>query len=508
MRDHFVVLGWTNQAKIDVLELKERTLQSRIADLAASISKLKEERSILQNRLNSFMKLEEYRDFRDIDWRSVALEIQELEEERRELETASDVLKQLTERLKGLENEFATLNSLVQEKIGKRGRLDGDIERTESDLEEANSWIESSESLTPELVDALDAVRQEAVGEQQITLDSCSKREQDCRAWLQNKIDSVDKRLSNLNSKIIEAMKEYTTLFPLETQEVDVSIDASDEFEKMLIALNADDLPRFKSRFKELLNENTIREIVYFQSQLAREREMINEKISRINEALSKIDYNPNRFIVLEAQVSLDAEIRDFQTELRACTEGTLVGSDDSQYSEEKFLQVKSIIERFKGREGQTDQDRRWTGKVTDVRNWFSFAASERWREGGAEFEHYSDSGGKSGGQKEKLAYTILAASLAYQFGLEWVAGRSRSFRFVVIDEAFGRGSDDSARYGLELFKQLKLQLLVATPLQKVDIIEPYVSSVGFVQNEQGNASKLRNITIEQYRTERELSAG
>jgi uncharacterized protein YPO0396 len=46
------------------------------------------------------------------------------------------------------------------------------------------------------------------------------------------------------------------------------------------------------------------------------------------------------------------------------------------------------------------------------VRNWFVFAASERWREDNAEHEHYADSGGKSGGQKEKLAYTVLAASL------------------------------------------------------------------------------------------------
>ena len=83
------------------------------------------------------------------------------------------------------------------------------------------------------------------------------------------------------------------------------------------------------------------------------------------------------------------------------------------------------------------------------MRYWFVFAASERWREDHSEHEHYSDSGGKSGGQKEKLAYTILAASLAYQFGLEWGAVRSRSFRFVVIDEAFGRGSDESAQYGL-----------------------------------------------------------
>ena len=128
---------------------------------------------------------------------------------------------------------------------------------------------------------------------------------------------------------------------------------------------------------------------------------------------------------------------------------------------------------------------------------------SERWREGDVEHEHYTDSGGKSGGQKEKLAYTVLAASLAYQFGLDQGDSRPRSFRFVVIDEAFGRGSDESARYGLELFERMNLQLLIVTPLQKIHIIEPHVASVGFVHNDEGRSSMLRNLTIEEYRAEK-----
>ena len=98
----------------------------------------------------------------------------------------------------------------------------------------------------------------------------------------------------------------------------------------------------------------------------------------------------------------------------------------------------------------------------------------------------------------------VLAASLAYQFGLEWGAQRSRSFRFVTIDEAFGRGSDESTRYGLDLFKKLNLQLVIVTPLQKIHVIEPYVSSVGFVHNEDGRNSLLRNLSIEEYRAEQE----
>lgn len=298
-------------------------------------------------------------------------------------------------------------------------------------------------------------------------------------------------------------MSVFKEEFKLETAEIDISIAAAFEYRNLLNRLNADDLPRFEARFKELLNVNTINEIANFNAQLARERETIKDRIARINESLTQIDYNPGRYIVLESQPSADADIRDFQTELRACTEGTLTGSEDAQYSEAKFMQVKHIIDRFRGREGLSEQDRHWTAKVTDVRNAFIFAASERWREDNTEFEHYSDSGGKSGGQKEKLAYTILAASLAYQFGLEWGELRSRTFRFVVIDEAFGRGSDESAQYGLKLFAKLNLQLLIVTPLQKIHIIEPYVNSVGFVNNENGRASKLRNLSIEAYREEK-----
>jgi len=195
--------------------------------------------------------------------------------------------------------------------------------------------------------------------------------------------------------------------------------------------------------------------------------------------------------------------VRDFQQELKQCLSHTL--ADAEIYNEAKFLQVKAIIDRFNGRDGFAEQDRKWTRKVTDVRNWFTFSASERWREDNSEKEYYSDTAGKSGGQKEKLAYTILASALAYQFGLEWGTVQSRSFRFVVIDEAFGKGSDESTRYGLELFRKLNLQLLIVTPLQKIHIIEEYIRSVHYIYNENGANSMVRNLTLAEYQAAKEL---
>ena len=498
------VLGWTNKAKIATLEANARQLESRLAGLASHISELQREQKQIKNRLETLSKLDEYRDFCELDWQSMAVEVERLKNEKKQLESASDLLLELTNRLNALVLESQNTENQLTEYRDKRSKTEQKkIDAASLRLQTQAVLDDPANAPDSARLAALEALRSEALGEHHLSVESCDHREQDMRAWMQRQIDNEADKLRRLGDKIIRTMTEFRQGYPLDTQEMDVSIEAAGEYRLMLEKLNADDLPRFEARFKELLNENTIREVANFQSQLNRERETIKERIAHINESLVQIDYNPGRYIVLEAQAAQDAEIRDFQGELRACTEGSLTGSDDEQYSEAKFLQVKQIIERFRGRQGQADMDRRWTSKVTDVRNWFTFAASERWREDKTEHEHYSDSGGKSGGQKEKLAYTILAASLAYQFGLEWGAVRSKSFRFVVIDEAFGRGSDESAQYGLKLFQKMNLQLLIVTPLQKIHVIEPFVAGVGFVHNEEGRSSKLRNLTIEEYRAEK-----
>jgi len=116
-------------------------------------------------------------------------------------------------------------------------------------------------------------------------------------------------------------MSNYNAAFPLDTDSIDASLQSVLEYEKMLADLKSDDLPRFKLRFKALLNENTIREIAQFNSYLVKERDEIASRIDQINESLKKIDYNEGRYIVLEPQHTQDADIRDFCADLRACTE-------------------------------------------------------------------------------------------------------------------------------------------------------------------------------------------
>ncbi len=498
------VLGWTNAPKQAALEAELRGLEARTQEAAARWQALESKRKELQGRAESLSKLAVFDAFRELDWQPVAAEIQRLEEQLHELESASNVLQALEQQLSRVERELERTETKKHEVERRLARLEMQEEAARKVLaaceQQQREATEEMRACYPRVASLCEAV----LGGSALEADACDERERLVRDELQRHIDTESKRLVRVRDDIIRAMQAYRAAFPLETQEVDASLEAKGEYVAMLARLRSDGLPDFEARFKSLLNENTIREVANFQAQLHRERQDIRERIETINGSLRAIDYNPGRYIVLETSASTDPDVRDFQHDLRACTEGTLTGGEDEAYSEKKFLEVKRIIERFRGREGHTEADARWTRRVTDVRNWFSFSASERWREDGREHEHYTDSGGKSGGQKEKLAYTVLAASLAYQFGLQWGETHSRSFRFVVIDEAFGRGSDESAAYGLELFRRLNLQLLIVTPLQKIRVIEPYVSSVGFVHNEQGRSSKVRTLTIEEYRTERQ----
>lgn len=497
------VLGWDNRDKIKALEAEADSLARQGQALARQLNAWETERKALDKQLLNLHSLTLFTDFSELDWRPLASELERLEQERKSLEEANDKLRELEHQLQELEAKLAENDAALTNSSKEEGANQAKRETATVQLDDNRATLEAAGDDERACFPKLAEYGDEALADRTLTVESCDNQQSDLREWLQQRIDQYDKQLGRLRERIIDAMRQHQNHWPLESRDVDCTLAAGGDYRAMLDELRCDDLPRFERRFKALLNENTIREVAAFQGQLHKERQAIRERIDIINRSLQGIDYNPGRYIALLPESTTDQEVRAFQQDLRACTEGALSGNEEEQYTEQKFLQVKQIIERFRGREGNGDLDKRWTQKVTDVRNWYVFSASERWREDDREYEHYSDSGGKSGGQKEKLAYTILAASLAYQFGLEWGEQRSRSFRFVVVDEAFGRGSDESARYGLELFKRLNLQLLIITPLQKIHIIEPYVSSVGFVHNRDGRQSQLRNLSIEEYQAEK-----
>jgi uncharacterized protein YPO0396 len=502
------VLGWTNERKIDALLRQASALQGKLSALTDAEGRLKGELDAAIKRGQVLAGLDQTSEFAEIDWQSTVNRIAELTDEHTRLKAASAELAKLDADLKTVTSAISDVERIKSAADGRLGAVENRIADANARLGEARQILadlgcEHARTRFTAISDLLGKIGHEPPG----TAAACDKAETAAAAVIVEITERRAERRARLSSRIVNAMGEFRRQYPVETSELDNAVESAAGYRELHKRLTDDDLPRFQQQFKTYLNQNTIRDIAGFQSQLNKQADVIRERIDTINASLVDVDYNPGRYIRLQAQLTPHQEVRDFRADLRACTDGAVsagAGDGDDQYSEQKFLQVSRIIERFRGREGQTEADRRWTRFVTDVRNWFLFAASERYREDDTEYEHYADSAGKSGGQKEKLAYTILAASLAYQFKLEWGAAKSRTFQFAVIDEAFGRGSDESTRFALELFERLGLQLLIVTPLQKIHVIEPYVNAVGFVDNPTSSASRLQTLTIEEYRARRE----
>src|SRR5262249_43973453 len=139
--------------------------------------------------------------------------------------------------------------------------------------------------------------------------------------------------------------------------------------------------------------------------------------------------------------------------------------------------------------------------KVTDVRRWFDFAARELENATGAERGYYEDSTGQSGGEKAKLAFTILVAAIAYQYDINPDRPTSDRFHFVVIDEMFSKVDDQYSECAGELSRNFGPQLLLVAPLDaKALVPEPYVGCyLHVVKDAQTSRSEVFGMTAHEF---------
>jgi len=499
------VLGWTNEQKIDALVTHAARLHDRLSKLHATVDGAQRKRKAVDEQLKKLFGLREQTSWEELDWHALVARVTELRAEEQRIRLSSNELATLTAERDDVRRELKALQTKLDALQRERGGAETRQQTAREQLADVDRILgdEDATAAASDWFPSIDAFVSTDIDVPIIDLTNVRDVHHAASEAIRKRKEELASKQSSLGQRVVRAMDAFRNAYPHETAELDNSLASAVEYRALHARVSTDDLPRFEREFKDYLNQNAIREVAGFSAQLNKQEELIRERVETINESLYGIDYNDGRYIRLVPDRTPNTEIREFREELRGCTDNIIGADDPDQYSEQRFLQVKRIIDRFKGREGSVDQDRSWTRRVTDVRQWSVFSASERWRSDDSEYEHYTDSAGKSGGQKEKLAYTILAASLAYQFKLTFGTTRSKAFRFVAIDEAFGRGSEISTRYALNLFTSLGLQLLIVTPLQKIHVIEPHVSAVGFVDNLNGNYSRLQCLTVDEYRRRR-----
>ncbi|MBK8396318.1 MAG: ATP-dependent exonuclease SbcCD, C subunit-like protein [Leptospiraceae bacterium] len=491
------VLGWNNKEKIHSLEKDLLQMEEENKDLEDKISQGEKGLKRIEKRILSLENILEFKDYHELNWKKIAIEIKALKEKLLEFTNSSDKLKTLTEILNEITNKLNDFEKNKTIEVEKLGGLKEKINELNKKLSDNETYLNF---LTKNEKDIYFPKLESRIVFNTLEIHLIEQEEKKLRFEIDSELKKWDASIREIEKNLIRLMANFKRSYPTETNDFDASIESIPEFKQLFGKLKEEDLPRYEEDFKKKLNKEIIGKIALFKEFLELKAREIKTKIGEINRSLKDIEYNRGTYIILNLDKTNDDEINRFQASLKNCLSDSVVTKTEF-YDEERFEKVKAIIDRLSS---GVESERKWREKVTDVTRWYEFSATEKYLSDDSEKESYSGASGKSGGQKEKLAYTVLASALAYQFGLEWNETRSNTFRFVVIDEAFGRGSDESTRYGLELFKKLNLQLLIVTPLQKIHIIEEYISACHLVTNKEGKNSSIKNLTIEEYRLEKE----
>ena len=509
LNKQFYILGWDNKAKIKAIESELKKIDNQIIDFEKEKKKIEKEKEKLEQENENLINFKNFDDFQQLNWQETQIEIQNLEEDKENLSESSDQLKELIRQIEEIKKQIEEKEKhekLLNIQVGGYEKTIETLkisEKTNNNILEKYNHVKIEKYFTElkqyitindytlDNIDSSQENTQKAVNKisGNITLklnENKSKIEKDMRIFI-NPDDEIKKKFPTWNAEIINLKDE---------------ISYYKEFEKILTVIKNDNLPSLKERFRKKLKKDIINQITTFKAELEKTETQIKTKIDELNDhSLKQINYseNPKTYITIKYDKDdIDKAIKNFQFDLKGIMQAyAMEYKSEEQTFKNTFNQIKKLIESLT----KNDNQRK---KIIDVRNWLSFSAIEKYRADNEQKQYYEDSKGLSDGEKTKLAYTILASALAYQFNIQLNETKQKSFRFVVIDEAFGKIDPANAEYAMRLFENLKLQVMIVTPLDKINIVENYVKHYAYVEKKENNRSKVFNLDEQEYKTLKE----
>lgn len=487
------VLGWDNREKRRHLAVGLAAAREALAGFDRGVADLNGRLAELARRQSLLAEVERVSVFDEIDFARHDRQIENLEAERRSLEENNEVVRLLKQRLEAAEQAGEGLQvrrDALMQGAYELQRWVAEADRLLQNAEAALRTREASGELAAHRASFPDL--SERLGGRPPSADDLVEKEQSVQQALRAELEQARRELAPLHAELCGAMVRYLRAFTDEQADLGGTPEYLTSFRRLLQQIESDDLPRHERRFKERLNEKVTHEIGLLHAALQGERGEIEGKIEVLNQSLRQLQYRPGTFMRLEPRPVRDVEIVAFQDALRECLAHTFEGTLEAD--EARYLKIEQFLTRLRDEE-------RWREKVTDVRRWFDFAARELAHGTNEERDYYQDSAGQSGGEKAKLAFTILVAAIAYQYDLDPDRPRSDRFHFVVVDEMFSKVDDQHAEYALNLFKQFGLQLLIVAPLDaKARVTEPYVGCyVQVVKDAQTSRSQAYMMTAQEF---------
>ncbi|MBN7136386.1 hypothetical protein A7A76_16745 [Lysobacter enzymogenes] len=292
--------------------------------------------------------------------------------------------------------------------------------------------------------------------------------------------------------KILSSFQNFLQRWPEEGGELQASLSSAPDFFAKLQRVEVDGLPQHEERFLDLLSKQSMQRLAELNRHLVEAKKNIQTRLDDVNMALETVPYNPDSFIQIRVQDLGLEEPREFRRVLAELFSRHNQG-ETAELAEAQFIALRKLILDLKA---EDPAKRRWRETVLDVRKHVEFVADELEQRSRALIENYGGGGGKSGGQRQKLTATCLAAALRFQLGGS--DGGDPSYAAVVLDEAFTKTDNDFTATCMRIFTELGFQMIVATPIKSVMTLEEFVGGATFVSIRNRQVSSLLHIDYDQ----------
>jgi len=487
------VLGFDNREKLTLFQQQAQELADAISALTSKINLLNEQDILNAKRALQCQTLVNMQ-WQEIDVLPLIERISVIEKQIREMRDDNIKLREITERI----NEQKYLVSQTEKELRETTIK---YEKTIEQLKELKDRLNEIQndpslvSLTPFQKEGLDGYFARIT--ENVRLDNLEKTTTSVVQVLNKESEDVNCDIAGYEKEIEKIFTEFKRSWPLDAGDLDTTLSSASDFFSRLTRLETDRLPAHEQRFFELLQNQSHQNLAALSAYLNNARKTIMERMDLVNDSLRKVPFNQSEnqktYLHIEASDRQLPEVRDFKQDIQQSLSHAWSG--DRELAEDRFLTLNKLVERLSSQESE---QKRWRESVLDVRQHVEFIGRER-DEGGVEIEIYRSGAGKSGGQRQKLAATCLAAALRYQLGGNDL-GVPR-YAPVVLDEAFDKADNEFTTLVMNIFNNFGFQMIVATPLKSVMTLEPFIGGACFVDI---NDRRVSSVLLIEYDNDRQ----
>lgn len=466
------VIGFDNKQKLALYIETAQGLAEEMGKLEEALKGLNAEES-LQN--NKFMQCQTLSNmlWSEVDVASLVSAVTDLNKRIAEETKARPDLARIDTQIDKQKLKYENAVTARTDEVARKSGIFTELRKLVSRLENLERMFPGSEK-PPAFSEQLEA-RYAVVASQKgiCTLESIDQFSSAVDKALSSDLSSTDLRIANLKNAITQRFAQFNRDFPAESGGLDATMASADDYFGKLKRLETDGLPQYEQRFLDLLHEQSDQNITLLSTKLGQERSAIRVRMELVNASLETAPFNPGTYLVIDTADKYLDEVRTFSQSLKEALSHTF--SAEPEVAEQRFLVLAALVKRLGSQE---TADKNWRSLVLDVRQHVEFVARELDSEK-KEVEVYRSGAGKSGGQRQKLAATCLAAALRYQLG-----GQDRnlpSYSTVVLDEAFDKADAEFTAMAMNIFKTFGFQMVVATPMKSVMTLEPFIGGACYI---------------------------